>query len=172
MSTSSIAVIANREGLDSQALLAGAVEEWRKAGARIAGVVAEEDQDGACSAGFLRDIASGQKYSIQLPEAPAGTVCHLDPDGVAEASAGLLGQIPDADIVVLAKFGKLEGMERGLWHAFSAAIEAGKPVLTTVSAKHVEALEKRLPGASWLNDKPEAVAEWWQANRPQANRPT
>jgi len=163
---STIAVIANREGLDSQALLASAAEEWQKAGARVAGVVAEEDHDGPCSAGFLCDIASGQKYSIQLPEPPAGTICHLDSDGVAEASAGLMRQIADADVVVLAKFGKLEGMERGLWRAFSAAIKAGKPVLTTVSAKHAEAAKKRLPDAEWLDGKKEAIAEWWQANHP------
>lgn len=163
---STIAVIANREGLDSQALLASAAEEWRKAGARVAGVVAEEDHDGPCNAGFLCDIASGQKYSIQLPEPPAGTVCHLDSDGVAEASAGLLTQIADADVVVLAKFGKLEGMERGLWHAFSAAIKAGKPVLTTVSAKHVETARRQLLDAEWLDGRREAIAEWWQAHRP------
>src|SRR5690625_5065446 len=115
---STIAMIANREGLDAQALHASAAEEWQKAGARVAGVVAEEDHDGPCSAGFLCDIASGRKYSIQLPQPPAGTVCHLDSEGVAQASAALLGQIADADVMVLAKFGKLEEMERGLWHAF------------------------------------------------------
>lgn len=165
MSTSPIAVIANREGLDTQALLGSAAREWREAGAQVVGVIAEEEEDGPCSAGFLCDIATGQRYSIQLSEAPEGTVCHLDANGVDAASAGLLAQIPDADVIVLAKFGKLEGMERGLWHAFKAAIEASKPVLTTVSEKHVGALEKRLPRAEWLEGKAEVIAEWWQANR-------
>lgn len=166
MSTSSIAVIANFEGLDSQALLAGAVEDWRASGARVAGVVAEEERDGPCSAGYLCDIASGQKYSIQLAEPPSDTVCHLDSDGVAEASLGLLAQIPEADIVVLAKFGKLEGMERGLWPAFSAAIKGRKPIVTTVSSKHVDALKKSLPEMSWVDASSDALADWWQQNRP------
>lgn len=164
---SEIAVIGNRDGLDTQALLAGAACAWRGAGARLAGVLAEDDTgEGPCSAGYLCDIASGKKYSIQLDAPPAGTTCHLDADGVEGASAGLLAQIPAADIVVLSKFGKLEAMQKGLWPAFAAAVAAGKPLLTTVSPKHADAWNAFAPAATWIAGDRAAVDRWWQAIRP------
>src|SRR3546814_15012844 len=94
--TGSIAVIANRAGLDSQARLARVVDDWRKAGAAVVGVLAEDSAEGVCSAGFLRDIVSGMRYSIQLDTPPAGTACHLDAAGLGDASPGLLAQIAAA----------------------------------------------------------------------------
>lgn len=74
-----IAVIANREGLDSQVLLSGVAAGWQQGGVRVAGLLAQDDAiEGGCSAGFLRDIASGRRYSIHLDAPPAGTICHLD----------------------------------------------------------------------------------------------
>jgi len=159
-----VAVIANREGQDSQALLAEAVAGWRAAGARIAGVLAENNQEeGVCSAGFLRDIASGRRYSVQLDAPPAGTACHLDVTGMDDACVGLLDQIGSADVVVISKFGKMEAMQQGLWPAFAAAAGAGKPLLTTVSARHVEAWKRFAPGAAWLDGDRAALARWWQS---------
>lgn len=166
---SDIAVIRNREGTDHQDLLAGAVADWREAGLRIAGVIAEADRgEGPCSAGFLCDIASGQKFSIQLDAPPAGTSCHLDGDGVGAAAAALLDQIPTADIVVFSKFGKLEAMQQGLWPAFRAAVATRKPIVTTVSAKHVDAWGAFAPSADWLAPDPAAIVDWWRAIRPDA----
>ena len=97
-----VAVIANREGQDSQALLARAAESWRVAGAKVVGILAENnDTEGMCSAGFVRDIASGARYSIHLDAPPPGKTCHLDAAGMDEAGEGLLGQIAAADVVVL-----------------------------------------------------------------------
>lgn len=86
-----IAVIANREGRDTQALLRAAADGWGRAGARVVGVLAEDgDAEGECSAAFLRDIASGKRFSIQLDAAPAGTTCHLDTAGIDDACARLV----------------------------------------------------------------------------------
>jgi len=163
---STIAVIANREGRSSQALLVRAAADWRKAGADVAGVLAEDnDEEGACSAGFLRDIASGRRYSVQLDAPPPGKTCHLDAAGMDAACAGLLPRIAGADVVVLSKFGKLEAMQEGLWPAFSAAVAAGKPLLTTVSSRHRQAWETFAPTAAWLDADDGAVERWWQAAR-------
>ncbi len=155
--------VANREGLDSQALLSGVAEAWRRAGIRVVGMLAENgDVDGPCSAGFLCDIASGRRYSIHLDAPPSGTSCHLDAAGVDEAGAGLLARIASAEIVILSKFGKLEGMRQGLWLAFTAASAAGKPLLTTVSPKHVEAWTAFAPGAAWLDAEHASIEQWWR----------
>lgn len=158
-----IAVIANREGQDTQAVLRAAADGWRRAGARVVGVLAEDgDVEGECSAAFLRDIASGERFSIQLDAAPAGTTCHLDTAGIDDACAALLPQIADADVVVLSKFGKTEAMRGGLWTAFREAAAAGKPLLTTVSSKHRDAWAAFAGDAVWLEPDGESIERWRQ----------
>jgi len=162
--TSSIAVIANSTGLDSQALLSEAVARWREAGARVVGLLAEDsDSEGTCSAAFLRDIATGRSFSIQLDAAPAGTACHLDAAGLGEACADLLPRIASADLIVLSKFGKTEAAGSGLWTAFSGAIAAGKPLLTTVSPKHAAAWHAFALDAVSLEPDRQSLDRWWQA---------
>lgn len=166
-----IAVIANREGRNTQALLREAADAWRQAGARVVGVLAEDgDDEGECSAAFLRDIASGERFSIQLDAAPAGTACHLDTAGIDDACAVLLPQIADADIVVLSKFGKTEAMRRGLWTAFREAVANGKPLLTTVSSKHRDAWTGLAGEAVWLEPDDGSIERWRQAVEGQGRR--
>lgn len=160
----SVAAIANREGVDAQSILADVVAEWQAAGLAVAGVLAERNTDGQCSAGFLTDIASGQRYSIQLDMPPAGTVCHLDAAGMEAAGTGLLAQIEGADLVVLSKFGKLEAMHGGLRPAFAATVAAGKPLLTTVSFKHFDAWKAFAPSALWVEADDGSIQRWWRAN--------
>ncbi|MBN9071290.1 MAG: DUF2478 domain-containing protein [Rhizobiales bacterium] len=156
-----IAAIANAGGPDAQIVFTEAAATWRKLGLRVAGTIAvHADDEGPCSAGFLLDIGSGERYAIRLDEAPAGTACHLDAAGMEEACAALLGQIPSADVVVLSKFGKLEAMRLGLWGAFSASLEAGKPLLTSVSPKHLAAWKAFAPEATWVDADPAAIEEW------------
>ncbi len=168
--TGNIAVIANRDGVDSQSLLAEAAAEWRSRGVRVVGVIARDHDagDGSCSAGFLQDIVSGNRFSIHLDAAPAGTACHLDAGGVDCACAGLLPQIPSGDIVVLSKFGKLEAARQGLRAAFEAAIATGKPVLTTVSPRHADAWEVFAPTALRLTPDMASLDRWWRTMRIQA----
>ncbi|MGB3390699.1 MAG: DUF2478 domain-containing protein [Pseudaminobacter sp.] len=169
---SNIAVIANRDDLNSQDLLSRAAVDWRKAGVRVAGVLAEDnDAEGPCSAGFLRDIASGRRFSIHLDTPPIGTTCHLDSAGLEDACAGLSTQIADADVVLFSKFGKLEAMQKGLWVAFSAAAGANKPLLTTVSSKHIDAWKTFAPTAAWLEADEGSIDQWWHAMQSQALHP-
>lgn len=166
-----IAAIANREGRDTQALLREAADAWRQAGARVVGVLAEDsDVEGACSAAFLRDIATGKRFSIHLDAAPAGTACHLEAAGIDDACAGLLPQIAGADIVVLSKFGKTEAMRRGLWTAFREAVAAGKPLLTTVSSKHRDAWTAFAGEAVWLEPDGGSIGRWRQAAEGRGRR--
>ena len=163
-----IAAIANRDGRNFQALLASAAEDWRKAGMVVVGLVAEDrDVEGSCSAGFLRDLASGRRHSVHLDKPPAGETCQLDASGMDGACAGLLGQIDSADVVVISKFGKLEAMRKGLWPAFAAALAADKPLLTTVSSNHADAWSRFAPEASWLAPDISSVERWRQATTPR-----
>ena len=157
-----IAVLARRDGLDSQALLAEAAAGWKRAGEKVAGILAEDSDEGACSAASLRDIASGRSFPIRLDAAPAGTSCRLDGAGMNKACAGLLPQIALTDVVVLSK---TETMRQGLWAAFAEAAAAGKPLLTTVSEKHVGAWKTFAPDAIWLVPDSRSIDAWWRAAR-------
>ena len=164
-----IAVIANREGVDCPSLLYRAAADCRAAGLAVAGILAENGEaEGPCSAAYVRDIASGRRYSIHLDTPPAGKTCHLDAEGMEDACAGVLGQIASADVVVLSKFGKLEATGQGLWPAFTAAVAADRPLLTTVSARHRQAWERFAPAATWLDADAPSIRRWWQAAAPQA----
>jgi len=164
---SAIAVIANNEAQDSQVLLARMAANWRKQGLRVAGVLAEDHEgEGACSAGFLRDIGTGARFSIQLDAAPSGTSCHLDARGVEGICDVLLPQVGDADIVILSKFGKLEAMRQGLWRAFACAVAAGIPLLTTVSSRHRQAWTVWAPKAEWLDAGDASLERWRQKASP------
>ncbi|HEY5301711.1 MAG TPA: DUF2478 domain-containing protein [Acetobacteraceae bacterium] len=164
--TGRIAVVVQADGA-TQALFAAMVAGWRASGAKVVGVIAEAHNlpDRTCSAGYLRDIASGTPYPMFLETAPANTSCHLDAGGVESACVAVLDQVPTSDLVVLSKFGKLEAARGGLAAAFEAAIAAGKPVLTTVSEKHHDAWEAVAPGATRLTGEP-AIQAWWRAMRP------
>jgi hypothetical protein len=154
-----------------QALFADAIAQWRRAGVTVAAVLAEMNglSNSTCSAGFLRDMASGAAYSIHLDAPPRDTTCHLDARGVDAACAAVLPQIAASDLVVLSKFGKLEAMGQGLFAAFEAARAAGRPVLTTVSPKHYEAWCKFAPDAMALPADVNALRDWWRSQNTVAD---
>ena len=158
-----VAVIGGMESSALQAVLVSFAAQCRAQGMRVAGVVAEAHglPDRTCSAGILRSLASGEGFPIYLGEAPAGTSCHLDSRGVDAACASVLDQLQASDLVILSKFGKLEAMQGGLYPAFEAAVAAGKPVVTSVSAKHETAWHLFAPAAASVDAKREALTHWW-----------
>lgn len=159
--TRPIAAIARGDGQDWQDLLAQMADGWRRDGLAVAGLLAENDHTGGeCSAAFLRDIDTGRRFSIQLDAAPAGTACHLDTAGLDQACADLLPRVGVADTVILSKFGKTEAAGAGLLPLFAAAIAAGVPLLTTVSAKHVAAWGALAADAVWLDPAADAIRRW------------
>ncbi|MBS0399033.1 MAG: DUF2478 domain-containing protein, partial [Proteobacteria bacterium] len=83
-----------------------------------------------------------------------------DASGIEAACAELLGQLTKCDVVVLSKFGKLEAARSGLVTAFQAVIDAGTPLLTSVSNKHREAWKAFAPAAIELPAEAAALQRW------------
>lgn len=162
-----IAVVSGPDSKAAQAVIAASVAAWRAQGARVAGVLAEEhDLPGrSCGAGYLRDIASGERFAIYGDLPASGSTCHIDAGGVQAACKALLGQIASSDLIVLNKFGKLEAMRLGLWEALEAAVAAGKPSLFALSEKHAEAFRAFAPEATCLAPDRIALDRWWDATR-------
>ncbi|HET6605774.1 MAG TPA: DUF2478 domain-containing protein [Rhodopila sp.] len=130
-----IAMVQGAPGAEIQDLFSALAGRWAPT-LRVAGVVAESHglADRTCSAGYLRRISGGQRFSIFEDLGPDSTECHLDEDGAGSAAEAVRRDIAaGCDVVVLSKFGKLEAAGKGLWGAFTSAAEAGVPILTSVS---------------------------------------
>jgi hypothetical protein len=95
--TDRIGVVSGTHSTAAQAAIAASVAAWRAAGAKVAGVLSEEHDlpDRSCGAGYLRDIASGERFAIyrDIP-AVASSACHLDAEGVEAACAAVLRHAP------------------------------------------------------------------------------
>jgi hypothetical protein len=165
--TEKLAAVRGADSATIQALFEAMVARWRKEDVRVVGLIEETYglTGRTCNAGILRDIVSGERHSIYLEIPPADSSCHIDAAGAASAGAALLGQIKTADLVVLSKFGKLEAAGGGLIGAFEAALDADKPVLTSVSDKHLEAWHDFAPKAATLRADTAALQDWWRAVR-------
>ncbi len=144
--------------------------------ARLAGLIAEDHglPGRACSAGYLRSLASGERFAIFQDLGPGSTGCHLAGGGALAAAAAVRRDIDTGcDLVLLSKFGKLEAGGGGLRDAFGAAIEAGVPVLTSVSTAQLAAWEMfAAPLFTVVPADADCIDAWWQSVRPSvAPRP-
>jgi len=161
-----IAVVQGAPGTTVQDIFRTLVDRWRTS-ARVVGVVAETHglAGRACSAGFLRNIGTGESFPIFQDLGPGSTACHLDGSAMLPATEAVQRDIAaGCDLVVLSKFGNLEAANSGLVGAFRAAIEADVPVLTSVSpaceaawAKFAAPLSVTIPADAGKIDA------WWQA---------
>lgn len=142
-SVEKIAVVQEAPAATVQDLFRTLTDRWRPS-LRLAGVLAEEHglADRACRAGYLRSLASGERFPMFQDLGPSSTACHLDGGGVLTAADAVRADIArGCDLVVLSKFGKLEAGGGGLRGAFDAALEAGVPVLTSVGRGFMPAWE-------------------------------
>jgi drug/metabolite transporter (DMT)-like permease len=136
-----IAVVRGASNAEIQDLFRTLAERWQPE-LRLAGVVAESHglADRFCEAGYLRNLATGARFSIFHDLGPRTAECHLDGVGVAAAAAAVQDDIAaGCDLVVLNKFGQLEATGVGLADAFLAAVATHLPLLTSVSPAHDQA---------------------------------
>ena len=138
-----VAVVKGAPSAVIQNLLRELAERWQP-DIRIAGVIEEPHglADRKCNAGYLRSITSGTLYPIFQDLGPGAEACHLEGAGAVSATEAIERDIAaGCDLVMLSKFGKLEASRDGLSGAFTAAIDAGLPVLTSVSPAFEQAWE-------------------------------
>lgn len=161
-----IAVVRGTSSAQVEGVFETLVERWRP-DFRLAGLIAEGHglDDRACSAGYLRNIATAERFQIFSDLGPGSTACHLNGDGALAAADTVLGNIAaGCDLVVLSKFGKLEAGGEGLFQAFRAAIVSHVPLLTSVSPAFEEPW-RRIAGPSFviLSAESDEIDAWRQA---------
>jgi hypothetical protein len=162
-----IAVIQGASGPAIQRLFRDFADRW-KSSHRIVGMIEEPRGEGdlACGPGRLLSIVDGKSYALFQELGTGAAGCSLDPTAIISACGAVEADIAGGcDLALLSKFGKLEGENRsGLVSAFSAAIEAGVPILTSVSPR-CEAAWTRFAAPLFVSlpAEEQAIERWWQA---------
>lgn len=160
-----IAVVQGAPSAAIQEMFHALVERWQPT-VRIAGVVAEDHglPDRKCRAGYLRSIVSGTLYPIFQDLGPGAEACHLKEEGALAAAAAVEKDIvAGCDLVLLSKFGKLEAAGRGLSEAFTAALAADLPLLTSVSPAFDAAWRGfAAPRFEILPAEVDPIETWWR----------
>ncbi len=171
MEQARIAVVQGAPNSIIQEIFQSLADRWSRS-ARVAGVLAEHHglADRTCSAGYLRGILTGERFSIFQDLGPGSTSCHLDPGAMLAAAAAVQRDIAaGCDLVLLNKFGKLEAANSGLADAFRAAVEADVPVLTSLPPANEAAWRAfATPLFVTLPADPVAINAWWQGVHPCA----
>lgn len=134
----------------------------RSEGVRLQGVVQEKVGTGSGSAMTLVDLSTGERFSISQALGAGAQGCRLDPSSLAEMAARIDAAIgADFDLLILNKFGKAEAEGGGLRSTLARAMEAGKPVLSTVRAPYLEAWSRFHGGlATDLPARVDVVVGW------------
>lgn len=155
-----------RPGDDADAELAAFAARLQRAGHRVGGVVQRNRRGQAGTTELMEvvDLMTGRAISICQDLGPGSTVCKLDQAGLAVAAQSVRAAIAaDVDLVIVNKFGKTEAEGRGLRAEILAALEAGLPLLTSVSRRLAPAWAQFTGGfGTTLICDGDILDDWWR----------
>jgi nucleoside-triphosphatase THEP1 len=156
-----------------QQLMAEFAAKLGQSGFRVGGVVeiAEVAPTGVCGQSRLRDLSTGEEFSISQNLGPGSEACNLDGRGLAAACAAVERALAGGlDLVILSKFGKQEAARSGLNEAYQTAAASRTPLLTAVSPAMAEAWGAFAgPLSQYLPASAEAVEAWWSSGVARAS---
>ncbi len=138
----SLAAIVHPDRLDgADGLLADFCQSLQSQGWRVGGVVQiHRLRPSGGKWMLLRDVRTGEKFSISQDLGPHSQSCCIDPSGVAQASGALRQALADrVDLTLVNRFGALEAAGGGFASELLALLVEERPLLTMVSEKHVQA---------------------------------
>jgi Protein of unknown function (DUF2478) len=130
-----LAAIAYKRGFDIDELLFCICEGLRTRGLSLGGLLQSsfgEDHDCADSV-MVVDLRSGNAIDIWDRRGKGARGCRLNESRLLEAEPALQAAIAEwVDLLVINRFGRAEGLGRGMVGTIASAIEAGIPLLTAV----------------------------------------
>jgi hypothetical protein len=121
---------------------------------------------------FLADMATGTDFRVSQDLGRESEGCRIDPAAIAEASGVLRRATAErVDLLLVNKFGKLEGLGGGLAHEMVAAAAAGIPILTTIREDRLDRWFELMGDlASILAPAPGEMEAWWRRVRAERTR--
>lgn len=144
-------------------LLAEIACELRRSGRTVRGLVTKppEDGGGCHSARILLDIETWDEHLISQNLGGGSIACNADPQGFAQASRVLRDALhPTTDLVICNRFGGMEANGGGFAAELLALMAEGKPVLTLVARRYLEAWARFTGGAPVLTSDRDAWMGW------------
>lgn len=165
-----IGVVQGADSIVIRHLLADFHARWQQR-AKIVGVIERAIAADGNPAGqrqrlldHLYNLAGGRSFPIFQNLGAGSTGCALDGASLVEAGEQVRRDIAaGGDLVILSKFGKFEAENgSGLLPAFVAAIEAERPILTSVAPKFMPAWNNFAnPFYVIVPANPQAIDAWW-----------
>jgi len=115
--------------------IADVVRVFECDGLRLAGTVREKPADllGHPWDMDLRVLPDGPAFRISQPLGSGAKGCRLDSGVIETIATAVEAGLPQADILIVNKFGKLESQGRGFGPAISMALDMGLPTLVGVN---------------------------------------
>ena len=159
-----IAAIVFERGFDIDGLLGGICQTAVNAGINVGGLIQETRGGiGGCAQSVhVVDIQSGEKFDIWEDRGREARGCRLDEEGLIISARILDKAIKErVDLLIINRFGRAEGLGRGLVGSFAQALEAGIPLLTSVREPYTDAWRQFHGGlACELESNRKAVDRW------------
>lgn len=119
----------------------------------------------------LFDLRTDQTFELSQDLGGASEACNLNPMALGEASCVLRKALADrVDLVVINRFGAIEGAGSGFAQEFIALMEAGVPVLTAVAERHLDGWLRFTGGLHTALPPDEVVLTDWCEQTLQARR--
>lgn len=161
---STLAAIRYTRGFAIDIFLLGICDELRLRGLSIGGILQSSlgPHDQCAQSVLVTDLRSGQAFNIWDDRGTGARGCRLDENGLFNAEPAIMGAISGgADIIVINRFGRAESLGRGLLGCFTAAVQAGVPLLTAVRPPYEEAWQRFHNGFGYeLAHDPQGVLNW------------
>lgn len=104
-------------------------------GLKLAGAIQRNTDTGAdCACDMDVVVIGDEDHPIRISQSlgAGSTGCRLDPGALEQAAARAAARLPDAELLIVPKFGRQEAMGRGFRTAIARAIADGVPVLLHV----------------------------------------
>jgi nucleoside-triphosphatase THEP1 len=162
-----IAAVRYSPGDNAEAVLDQAVEQLRRRGVRVAGLLQHslrESEAERCRI-VLENLATGTQFDLSQNLGSGSQACSLDAQVLADATSAIRDALAgDAQLVVINKFGALEAAGGGFRSEILQVVEAGIPLLTSVSHRFLpewQAFVGEL--ACDLPANSDAILAWWDA---------
>ena len=132
-----IIFITGRPGIGKTSVLMRAVDELRKAGYRVGGMISHEVRERGSRVGFkiinLLTNREGWLAHVKQPKGPKVSKYRVKLEDLEIIGAGSIREaIRIADIIVIDEVGPMELFSEAFKEAVKEAIESGKPVIGTI----------------------------------------
>jgi len=158
------AAIVDDGSCDVDALLAATARRERLAGRRVRGLLMTYPggREGCAGDMVLVDLDTDEPYLVSQPLGADSTACRADPQGFARASEVLRRAADEvSDLVICNRFGRMEAEGGGFRAELLELMVRGRPLLTAVAARHLEAWRRFTGGAAAELPAEAAAVEAW-----------